>query len=133
MTPTLSLGPWDAPAIEFMPQDIEPLVVLLLQKYEPLSHPTHSSVWSFVTLDTLDLHDGSADFFEKLENVCREVVSGRLLQFDAEKIHNSEFDGYLTRHLGDGSISSGASAAAKQFLEFLAANPGHWPPKQPAS
>jgi hypothetical protein len=133
MTPTLSLGPWDSPAIEFMPQDIEPLVVLLMQRHAPLDEDTLGSVWTFVSLDTLHLSERSSDFFEKLEGICREVVSGRLTHFDAEQIRGSEFDGYLHRYLGDGSITSGVREAAERFLDFVAANPSHWPLSKPSS
>ena len=133
MTPTLKLGPLDSPSIEFMPQDIEPLVILLMQQHAPLSEETLGSVWSFVSLDTLYLSDRSTEFFAKLEDICRQVTSGRLTQFDAEQIRGSEFDGYLHRYLGDGSITSGARAAAEQFLIFLAANSSHWPPNKPTT
>ncbi|HEX8903060.1 hypothetical protein [Vitreimonas sp.] len=107
---------------------MEPLVILLLQKCGPLGEDTLGSVWSFVTLDTLHLSNTSADFFRKLEDICQQVVVGRLTQFDPDQVRGSEFDGYLHRYLGDGTITPGVRSAAERFLAFLAENPRFWPP-----
>jgi hypothetical protein len=131
MTPTLSLGPYGAPSIEFMPRDIEPLIALVIETQSPLDKDALGSIYSFVSLDTLDLADNSSGFFRCLEAVCRQVVTGTLTRFDAAKIRASELDGYM-RCVGDGSVTSGARNAAKRFLEFLEANPDHWPSKSVA-
>ena len=127
MTPTLSLGPFDSPSIEFVPRDIEPLVILLMEQNAPLTNDTLACVWTFIQLDSLHLREGSEGFFLKLENTCRRVVEGELTWFDVTKIRGSEFDGYLHRHLGDGSVTASVKIAAQRFLDFLAANPGYLP------
>ena len=74
MTPTLSLGPYGAPSIEFMPRDIEPLIALVIETQSPLDEDALGSIYSFVSLDTLDLANNSSGFFRCLEAVCQQVV-----------------------------------------------------------
>jgi len=129
MTPTLILGPSDSPSIEFMPQDIEPLVILMIEFCRPLSASELDSVWAFTGLDTLHLREGSIGFFLKLEDMCGRVLAGELTRYDVEKIKNSEFAGYLDRFCTDGVLTPGVRVAARRCLDFLAANPNFWPPK----
>lgn len=118
MIATLKLGPYDAPSIEFVPQDIEPLVALASQNPEALTANDVDHIWSFLTLETLYLDEHSEPFFRRLESACREVLAGRIAQIDMERQKTSEFREYL-RYIGDGSISQSTRAAAQRFIEFL--------------
>lgn len=129
MTPTLKLGPEDSPSIEFMPRDVEPLVILMIECGGPMCASELDSVWTFAQIDTLYLHEDSVGFFRKLEEVCRRVLAGELKQYSVIKIKNSEFAGYLDRDWNTGEVTAGVKEAAHRYLEFLAGNPEHWPPK----
>lgn len=129
VTPTLKLGPWDSPSLELMPQAIEPLLVLAVQRNAPLNQTDLDAVWSFVRLNTVYLGEHSKRLFLKLEEACKCVVSKEVETFDADAVRMSEFAGYLDRFLGDGVLTPTAKHAAQVFLDFLAAHPTYWPPR----
>jgi hypothetical protein len=129
MKPTIALGPWDSPKIEFMPEDVEPLIILILQVYSPLDSADMASVWSIVGLDTLHLDELSASLFVKLEDISHRVLAGELTQYSVGIVANSEFAGSLDRFVTDGLVTPGTPLAAQRFLNFLAAHPNYWPPR----
>ena len=128
MIPTLGLGPpWDAPDLEIMHRDINPVIALLIEHHSPLNECDLQSVWSFLQLDGLCLDAKSEGFFLKVENICQRIVAGELLQYSVDRIKTSEFEDYIKRGVDDGIVNHGVRVAAHRFLEFLATNPGYWP------
>ncbi|ESQ77187.1 hypothetical protein [Asticcacaulis sp. AC402] len=127
MIPYLKLGPLDAPKLEIMPSDVNPVVALMIEHYSPLNEDDLDNVWTFVQLDGLFLGEDTESFFLKFETLCQRILVGELVQYDLDRIRTSEFADYLKRGMDDGVIGPGVKAAAQRFLEFLAAHPEHWP------
>jgi hypothetical protein len=132
MIPTLSLGPLlDEPSIEFMPEDIYPMVALMLDGHSALRPVDVVNILTFLRLDTLYLNDEAKAFFRDLEAISRGIVADELTHYDVAKIRTSEFADDLRIYANDGVISPGVKAAARRFLDFLAANPNHWQRDEP--
>jgi len=127
MTPTFKLGPGDAPAIEILPSEINPLVALLVEERAPLDGEILNSILSFLQLDSLYLSKNSESFFLGFESICGRVVAGDLIQYSVARVETSEFAGYLKGGAGEGIVTSAIRAAAQRFLDFLAKHPDHWP------
>lgn len=125
MIPTLSLGPWDAPSFEVLPEDMNPIVALLIEQFSTADQD--NNLFQFLTLDTISLRDGSEEFFLRFENICKRIVSNEFAQYSVAKIQMSEYASYFKGGVGDGVISNGVKVAAQRFLDFLANHPDYWP------
>ncbi|MBB4083096.1 hypothetical protein [Brevundimonas lenta] len=85
------------------------------------------SAFSLLMLDTLFLRGKSEGFFLKFEDACRRIQSGELTHYGPSTLAASGFAEYLEKCSHDGTVTPDVKAAAQRFLDFLEANPGHWP------
>jgi len=127
MIPTLKLGPWESPAIEIPPSEINQVLALLLAVYAPLEGDMRDSLWSFLQLDTITLDERTESFFVGFERVCERIASSDLLEYSVAQVEASEFRGYFKGGVGDGTLTSATRSSARQFLGFLASHSDHWP------
>ena len=127
MIPTLKLGPLDSPRLEIMPEEINPIVALLIEECPSTDCDVLNSVWSFLLLDCLHLSQSTEEFFISVENVCKRIVVGELTTFSADRIKASEFEGFLRKGVDEGVVTEATKIAAQRFLDFLAAHPEKWP------
>ena len=128
MTPTLSLGPWDAPEFEFRPSSINPILVILTERFDPMGRADADQLLSFLQLDTIFLKRETISFFLKFELVCRNIVSGEWGTYDVHKFQLSPYAAYLKWGPGNGVVSEEVKAAARDYLNFLGEHRQHWPP-----
>ena len=130
MTPTFSLGPWDAPDYEFAPVAINQIIAILIEQYSPLDERDLKALWAYLQSDTLFLKKDTESFFVKLECVCRDVANGKRSRYEAHRIELLPFAGYFKYGVGDGVVSEEAKDSAQGYLTFLGRHPEYWPPHQ---
>ena len=69
-------------------------------------------------------------FWEVFADTCEKIVAGEVSAYSALRVNSTKFKSYYEREVGQIQISDEAKAAAKHFLEFLASQPEHWPPRK---
>lgn len=129
MTPTIKLGPWDSPSLEFAPRDIYPLIVLMLEEggNPTLSSDELDSVRSFLMLDSIYLEEETVKFFANLEKLCARIIAGEFARYSIALVRPLELASYLRGFEGEGEVTPRIKSAAENYLRLLKSHPEYWP------
>lgn len=130
MNPTLSLGPWDAPSLEFEHGDLYPILAALIEKSRPVEPAEWDSIVTLLQVDGLYLREDTKNFFLMFADVCHRITAGEIKSYDPSWIDDPDIRYFVRTFPNDGILTSGAKATASRFMRFLAGHLDYWPLRQ---
>ncbi len=131
MIPTLFLGREpDVPSFEIQRRELYPILAVLVASTTS-SEESKFGLMHILWLDTLHLHSDSAPFFLALEDTCKQIVAGNIVEYDHSVAATDELYGFLLLPDDGGVLGPKVVDEAQRFIDFLNANGDRWPPTVP--